>query len=304
MKHFSPSKPPEWEQDFQRNPDLGYEPEGSFHTIRCLEHGAPNPLIRWHYHEEYELHLIVKTSGKLFVGDYIGQFKPGNLVITGPRLPHNWISTDMLEPGVEIRDRVILFPDKPIRHASKVLPELGETMPLLDRARYGVEFYGMGELAGKYMDRIKGSTGLIRFSIFLQLLSTLAVHQDYQLLSSRQLQSYDDDASLQQISEVVDFVTGNYSSQFTMADLARRWKMTESQFSRYFRRATGNTFTNFVNRIRINKACQMLMESDRYISTICFEVGFNNVANFNRRFMEIKGMTPSNYRRLSCSRFD
>jgi len=55
-----------------------------------------------------------------------------------------------------------------------------------------------------------------------------------------------------------------------------------------FRRATGNTFVDFVNRVRINRACQLLMESDRYITHICYEVGFNNVANFNRRFLEIK----------------
>ena len=52
---------PELEHDFVRDPALGYEPEGSYGYVRCLEHGFPNPLVRWHYHEEYELHLIVRT---------------------------------------------------------------------------------------------------------------------------------------------------------------------------------------------------------------------------------------------------
>lgn len=79
--------------------------------------------------------------------------------------------------------------------------------------------------------------------------------------------------------------------------------MSESRFSRFFRKATGNTFTDFVNRIRINRACQLLMESDLKITQVCFDVGFNNVANFNRRFLEIKGMTPSDFRRQSSRRF-
>jgi len=79
--------------------------------------------------------------------------------------------------------------------------------------------------------------------------------------------------------------------------------MPESRFSRFFRRATGNTFTDFVNRMRISKACQLLMDTDRYVTTICYEVGFNNVANFNRRFLEIKGMTPTDFRRQAASRF-
>ncbi len=79
--------------------------------------------------------------------------------------------------------------------------------------------------------------------------------------------------------------------------------MSESRFSRFFRRATGNTFTDFVNRVRINRACQLLMETERYITHICYDVGFNNVANFNRRFLDIKGMTPSEYRKQGAGRF-
>jgi AraC-like DNA-binding protein len=79
--------------------------------------------------------------------------------------------------------------------------------------------------------------------------------------------------------------------------------MSESRFSRFFRRATGNTYTDFVNRVRINRACQLLMTSDRYVTNICYDVGFNNVANFNRRFLELKGMTPSEFRKQAESRF-
>jgi AraC-like DNA-binding protein len=79
--------------------------------------------------------------------------------------------------------------------------------------------------------------------------------------------------------------------------------MSESRFSRFFRRATGNTFVDFVNRVRVHRACQLLMETDRAITHICYEAGFNNVANFNRRFLEIKGMTPSEFRRQADNRF-
>ena len=79
--------------------------------------------------------------------------------------------------------------------------------------------------------------------------------------------------------------------------------MTESSFSRFFRRATGNTFTDFVNRAAHQPACQLLMETDRYITNVCYDVGFNNVANFNRRFLQIKGMTPKEFRRQAEARF-
>ena len=79
--------------------------------------------------------------------------------------------------------------------------------------------------------------------------------------------------------------------------------MTESRFSRFFRRATGNTFTDFVNLVRVNRACQLLMETERYITHIAYDVGFNNMANFNRRFLDINGMTPSEFRKQGAGRF-
>ena len=131
----------------------------------------------------------------------------------------------------------------------------------------------------------------------------LARCTDYRLLSSTQLQSEDSDAQLAQINAIVSRITDHLAEPLSAADLAQELDMTESRFSRFFRRATGNNFTDFVNRVRINRACQLLMETDRYVTHICYEVGFNNVANFNRRFLEIKGMTPSEFRRQSDSRF-
>ena len=294
---------PELEHDFVRDPALGYEPAGSYGYVRCLEHGFPNPLVRWHYHEEYELHLIVRTRGKVFVGDYIGHFEPGHLVLTGPRLPHNWISTDVAPEGVAVRDRVLQFSDAPLREAAELIPEMQEVLPLLERARHGIEFFGMSELTDARLERIKNSHGLRRLAEFLDLMGELARCTDMRSLSTVQLQSFEDDASLAQISGIVDWVTEHSAEQFAMAEVCARVGMSESKFSRYFRRATGNTFTDFVNRLRINRACQLLMETDRYITNVCYDVGFNNVANFNRRFLQLKGMTPKEFRVQSSGRF-
>jgi AraC-like DNA-binding protein len=297
------ARQPELEHDFVRDSTLGYEPEGTYGYVRCLEHGFPNPLVRWHYHEEYELHLIVETRGKVFVGDYIGNFEPGHLVLTGPRLPHNWISTDVPPEGVRQRDVVLQFPDKPLREAAEQISDLREVLPLLERARHGIEFFGMANSARERLERIKQLHGLKRFTEFLGFVGELAECSDYKLLSALPMQSFDDDATLARISSIVDYIAEHCSEPFSMADLSRRAGMNEPQFSRYFRRATGNTFTNFVNRLRVTRACQLLMETDRYITNVCYDAGFNNVANFNRRFLEIKGMTPKEFRRLGEARF-
>jgi AraC-like DNA-binding protein len=294
---------PELELEASRIPSLGYEAQEDAGLVRCLDHGFPTPLARWHYHDEYELHLIVATSGKAFVGDWIGQFQPGHLVLTGPRLPHNWISLEVPEGGVQLRDRVIQFLHAPFAKACTNVPELAEVLPLLERARNGIEFFGLSDRARRYFEQIKGSRGLERFGVFCLFMGDLARCSDYQLLSSAQLQSCDDDASLEQINSIVNQLTESISRAPSLSEFAEQFGMSESRFSRFFRRATGNNFIDFVNRVRISRACLLLMESNRYVTHICYDVGFNNVANFNRRFLEIKGMTPSEFRRQASSRF-
>ena len=294
---------PELEHDYSRSPELGYERPEEVGIIRCLSHGFPTPLSRWHYHDEYELHLITSTSGKAFVGDWIGQFQPGHLVLTGPRLPHNWVSMDLPEGGVPERDFVIQFPHAPIEESANHIPELRAMLPLLERAKHGIEFFDMYPRALEHWQRVKSHQGLARFGAFCDFLGDLAQWSDYRLLSSAQIQSVDNDDQLDQINVILSRITNNLSEQLSAADLANDLGMNESKFSRFFRRATGNTFTDFVNQVRINRACQLLMESEAQITNIGYEVGFNNIANFNRRFLDIKGMTPREYRRQGANRF-
>lgn len=306
--HRSKSAPhrkhqPELEADYHRNPLLGYEPSEEVGFIRCLEHGYPTPLARWHCHDEYELHLITATSGKAFVGDWIGPFEPGHLVLCGPRLPHNWISLDIPPGGVKERDLVFQFQHAPLEHACKTISELSELSPLLARARHGIEFFGLAAQAQKQWHLIKGERGVGRLAAFFEFVTLLTRWTDYRLLSNVQIRGVENDTELDQINTLVSRITENVSVSRTAAEVAADLNMSESRFSRFFRRATGNTYTDFVNQVRINRACQLLMTSSRYVTTICYEVGFNNVANFNRRFLELKGMTPSEFRKRAETRF-
>lgn len=294
---------PELEHDYARSPSLGYEPPGDAGFVRCLAHGYPTPLARWHFHDEYELHLITATSGKAFVGDWIGPFQPGHLVLCGPRLPHNWVSFGLSDDGVSERDLVIQFRHEPIERGAAIIPELAEVVPLLERARHGIEFFGMSERAREHWTSVKHSRGLARFAAFCDFLSDLSRCTDYRLLSNVQMQGKDDDVGLCQINAIVDRITGDLAEPLLASTAAVELGMSESRFSRFFRRATGNTFTDFVNLVRVNRACQLLMETDRQVTRICYDVGFNNVANFNRRFREIKGMTPSEFRHQAGHRF-
>jgi AraC-like DNA-binding protein len=294
MEKSSPSR----EDPLCRNAALGYSPpSGLDRLVRYVSHGTPSPLIRWHYHEDYEIHLVVATCGKMFVGDYIGTFEPGNLVMTGPKLPHNWISTDAPPEGVALRDHCIVFNRAPIDSASELISELREVLPLLDRSAQGIEFFGMSELALDYFTRIRSCQNMSRLSIFLEFLGVLGEWKDFRLLSNPWVATAADAASMAQIDSIIGFINEHYADDLSMVRVANYFNMSKSQFSRVFHRRTGNTFTDFLIRLRISRACQLLLQSHDPIAAICFDVGFNNVANFNRRFLDVKEMTPSAFRR-------
>jgi AraC-like DNA-binding protein len=253
---------PELEHDYVRSPQLGYEAPEETGVVRCLSHGFPTPLARWHYHDEYELHLITSTSGKAFVGDWIGQFHPGHLVLAGPRLPHNWVSMDVPEGGVELRDLVIQFPHEPLANAAAVIPELAEVLPLLERARHGIEFFGQGERAQQHWGRVKASRGRGALPPSATSWPTWRPAPTTGCCPACSCRARTTTPRSTRSRRRQPHHRGPGPA------LQRRRHgaelgMSESRFSRFFRRATGNTFTDFVNRVRINRACQLLMETDR-----------------------------------------
>jgi AraC-like DNA-binding protein len=265
-------------------------------AVNYIEHGYPSPLVRWHCHNEYELHYIVASSGKVFVGDYIGEFHPGNLILTGRRLPHNWISDTRAGERYELRDMLVQFEHVTIEQMATQILELRELLPLLEEARCGIEFFGMQAQANYYMWAIRDSSGPTRLGYFCQFLHELARCPNYRTLSTTHMETNTDSAELDRVDMLLNYVTGHYQEQLTLSRVAAQLRMSDGYFARFVKKSTGNTFNELLTRIRITKACELLSTSDRHITDICYEVGYNNVSNFNRRFLELKRVTPREYR--------
>lgn len=281
-------------------PEFEYVDRGT-ESIRYLEHGWPTDLCRWHSHPEYELHLITATRGKAFVGDYIGDFGPGSLYLTGPNLPHNWITDEHANPEpVEIRDMLVQFSQDSINHLASAFPEFKEMTSMWELAKSGIEFTGFdGTFARGHLERIRNTRGAERIAAFIRFLVRINEHAEKTPLSVTGLVQPEGNSKQARIGEVIDHISQNYSEEFTLEQVAHMAGMSTPAFSRNFKRATGSNFVEFVNRVRIGQACSMLYATDDPVSAICYDVGFQNLANFNRHFLKMKEMTPSAYRELA-----
>ena len=280
-------------------PDLEVVQIGRSESFKAWAHGYPYHTVRWHFHPEYEIHHVVATSGHYFVGDFIGNFEPGNLVLTGPNLPHNWVSHLAEGESVPLRGRVLQFTEEFIGNAMALLPELAACEGLLETSRRGALFSpATAEAAAPMLAELVTAQGIRRIEVFIGLLGLLQRAEVTTLTSTNYLPDPSGFMSTG-INEALAYINANLTEPFSESDLAAIAGLSASAFSRSFRRHTGQALVKYVNRLRINLACQLLMGRDEMkITDVCFSSGFNNISNFNRQFQAQKGMTPSRFREL------
>ena len=264
--------------------------------FKVWSHGYPYRTVRWHFHPEIEIHLITATSGRVFVGDYIGEFGPGNLVMTGPNLPHNWLSE--VASGVTIPQRCIVlqFTASFIETCAAAFRS-DDLRRLVSDSGRGLEFAaGTSRSVAPLMAGMLSGDVRSRPAFFMRILEQLLRDEERRLLASVGYRSEPAVYMSRPLNHVLEHIERNLACDLREGELAELSGYTPSGFSRAFHRQTGVTFTAYVNGMRINRACRMLTTSDRSITDICFEVGFNNVSNFNRRFRVVTSMTPRSYR--------
>lgn len=268
-------------------------------SARWHVHDYPSPFARWNHHPEYEVHLIRDGTGRYIVGDDIGLFSAGHLALVGPHVPHDWISD--LEPGQRIpgRDVVFQFHGDWLRGCEQLLPELLALTPLWTAAAGGIEFLGRSARIGAEQLELIGSTSGARrlqhiFALFDVMAS--APEQERRTLGGAWRGPVSDPAAADVVSAALTYVVDNLTGVVRLSTAAARAGMSESAFSRCFKRATGMTFTDVVRKLRMAHAAKLLMQTAEPVAAVATAVGYVNLSNFNRQFRAQHGMTPTCYR--------
>jgi AraC-like DNA-binding protein len=291
----------EFEHDLSRHPSLGYELLNCNELVRCVEHARPTSLERWHYHNEYEIQLILGARGEAFIGDHHGRFESGHLVLTGPGLRHNWVTNEVTSEVSDARSLVVQFRGEPLLEAMHYIRELEAIRPLLDRASRGIEFFGLSERAMDHFYRIRRCHGLERFAEFMALVSMLEQWTDFRLLSSEAAVRPSGDLGASVVERILNYVHQNHAHPISLTGVAGHVGASKATVSSYFSQTPEGNFATFLTHVRIDKACGLLCESGAPIARICYDVGFNNLASFTRSFQEIKGVTPLEFRQQTTA---
>lgn len=267
-------------------------------SIMLSKHNYDNFLNLWHYHPEIELAVILESTGTRFVGDSIKKFEPGEVIMIGKNLPHLWLNDKAYfsdKSDLKARAHVIHF-HKNFPDILSNIPEMGKILDLFERAQQGIKFE---ETSNSWIISTINSMfdlhGLNRYLAVLDVLKFLAEQEDYHLLSSAGYLKSFTRTKDNRMRKVLEYIMNNFTKDISLTDVAEHVNMNASSFSRYFKRANKKTFTKSLNEVRVGFACKLLIEKRLNISEVCYRSGFNSVSNFNRRFKEIKQMTPTEY---------
>ena len=249
-----------------------------------------------HYHEEYELNLIINAPGaKRIVGDHIEAIEELEMVLVGPNLYHAWF-THKCE-SLEIRELTIqfhkdLFEDRFLRRN-----QLSFIKSMFEKSQRGILF--SHETIERLQPRILALGQKNGFDSVLELLSIL-----HDLSTSRNIRTLSDSSSNQEqlhynsrrIEKVFEYMNAHYSRAITLTEVSRVANMPEASFSRFIKKRIGNTFIDSLNEIRLGHATRMLIETTHNVAEVAYKCGFNNISNFNRTFKKKKGCTPKEFR--------
>lgn len=254
----------------------------------------------WHYHNNFEISFITEGSGKRIVADSIEEFQPGDLVFLGRNLPHVWIAEkETRTPSKRTLEMVFLqFTSNVLSQQLLVLPEFGNVKRALEFSERGIQIVGqtLNEVS-EIMLQLPYLKSFERMLHFFRLMDIIGKSDSNIRLASEDYIRKRFKTGNKRIATIHEYLMKNYREEVNLKKLAQLVNMAEGSLCRFFKENMGITLFEYLNQIKTEFACKLLMDLDLSILEVCFDSGFNNLSHFNKQFRKTTGMPPSEYRK-------
>lgn len=222
--------------------------------------------FKWHFHPEYELTYIVKGNGYRLIGNSHHEFSDDDFVLIGPNLPHTWFGKATDNENFEAI--VIQLPSDFVQKII-AFKETNHLKALFEKSNYGLFFTQHPKHIKKSLLNIINAAGTEKMINLIGVLSELSTCKSKAISSS--IYKYQINEALEnKINKVCVFLQNNFSSHISLKQVANLIFMTESNFCKFFKKSIGMTFSNYLNELRINAVCKLLLYSDDNIKHIAY----------------------------------
>jgi len=254
----------------------------------------------WHYHNNFEISFITEGSGKRIVADSIEEFQPGDLVFIGKNLPHVWIP-DKVQGVFSNRtlEMVFLqFSASVLSPAVLRLPEFKNIHQAMRLSERGIHIVGQTlNDASALMLQMPYLKGFDRMLHFYRIMDMIGRSDSLIPLASEEYLKARFSSGNKRLATIHDYLMNHYREEINLERLAEITNLAEGSLCRFFKQKMGITIFEYLNKVKVEFACNLLMNEDLSIMDVCLDSGFNNLSHFNKQFKKIVGITPSEYRR-------
>lgn len=278
-------------------------PEDASFAIK--EYCQPRFTNTFHFHHGYEVILIVKSSGHVYVGNKVMNYNEGEIFMFGQGLVHCFSNDDLSKNTPDVAHAIVVqFTEDFMGKDFFESLELRKVKELLQQSVYGIKFSAASPslIAGFF--QFQPGQQMKNLILLLQILEELTLRSSEGTLlladDIRKIRYKESDSN--KLASIFNYVFENYHHGIDISSAASMACMSKAAFCRYFKRSTHKTFSQFVNEIRISHAAKLLTGKACNIADICYACGFDNVSYFNRQFKIHQGISPREYRKIFSER--
>jgi AraC-like DNA-binding protein len=249
----------------------------------------------FHWHSYFEITYVECGRGHYLVNGKKYSMSAGDIIIFNNVEPHGWI--------VEEEDMLVYVTVFATEFISDHVNSLGYEYlkPLIERGSNfknkidkedlitGQLITCIQEISKEWESKEQGYRLMIKSDV-LRMLTLLFRY--YQNTDSQKESLLDKNNAMKRLQEVFIYMEHHYSDKILLEDMAKSVFMSPNYFSAYFRKVTGYSFSEYLSILRILNVKERMKTSDKSITEIAVDCGFNNMSNFYRQYKKVTGSTP------------
>ena len=252
-----------------------------------------------HWHSYFEITCVLEGQGNYFVNGQEYTMTEGDIIIFNNVEPHGWnlLGDDMkllvmiFSPEF-VAEKISMFDTEYLKpfaeRGSNFKNRIGKEDAVNSEIRTGIQ-----EIYQEWQQRRVGYPLMIKANVLKILTMLIRAYQD-ETKSDAMLKEKKN--AMKRLEQAFAYIDAHYCEKLTLEEVAASVYMSQNYFSTYFRKVTSIGFSDYVTRLRLKHARELLRDSDRNVTEIAMECGFNNISNFYRLYKKYMGTSPKDSR--------
>ena len=249
----------------------------------------------WHWHSYFEITWVLEGKGNYFVNGQEYTMEKDDIIIFNNVEPHGWkllggnmkllvmiFSPEFVAEKISLFDAEYLKPF--VERGSNFKNRVGREEKVNEEIRISIR-----EIYQEWNERKEGYPLMIKANVLRILTMLIRAYQD-ETKSGEMLKEKKN--AMKRLEQAFTYINDHYCEKITLEEVAASVYMSSNYFSSYFRRVANISFSDYVTRLRVNRAREMLRENGANVTEIAMECGFNNISNFYRLYKKHMGKTP------------